>query len=559
MRLRICCLYMFFVAIAATFAHAEERPLYGQGGRKNTEGFMKREIEPHIKETLDHDNHQGKFFGKTGEATELLTDLQEKLEEMGKQMAENPGVPPQTPQFEQHKYFRGTDQGEIDNNHLFDYMLIVGDQDQFYKCMDYEIIGICVPPGPVIDKLVPYVKYYGPPQKVENVDQPFKSGYLRKEDVEQAIDDVMENDYYDMAAEIALDNLWVTNWAMKNQAGGKYADPGNFNPTYAIKAVDDLQNNFDKKKRHRYLDPSALGSGYVYNDYHVMPTGVDMYSGDALALAMNDPIAQLAMAIAGTSTPFVHISWLPGYFYSESPDNFLISRWLGATWIIFDALKSDGLTNINLIEAKWAQPFACQQFNAAPGIGRFTNFDKETAEDKRILTPSDMLTGLVKPGGSALSFLCQGGNQASWLPFLNTIHTALHTTAAAVGTVRGIKAALYYSLYSGFNSAFYDFTYDNPGIYPGAYSFREGQQGIFGIARDGDKVQWSRGELMDGPPAGAQSKPCNPIEKWVLNYGDANMKKVPEDHWAVTIQWRYWRGCLGGGFPIYPPVPQVLY
>lgn len=536
----------------------QQIPLYpnsSSAGRPETLRHMEEIIKPEILDTLDRKNKTGKFYLKEGDAREMI--------EKAKNSIENEV----TPDF--HKYDRGTTPGEIEKNNLWDDEVILTDLNNLRQCIDYEIIGFCLkvmPNGTV--EFPPYVKYFGPPQKVENVDQPLKTGYVEKELIERFLNQLDDDAYYDFADDLALSEVEFAYYATLFQnwrRGGNTSNTlGSPSETAEIRkrAIDDLKKNFSKKKRFHHSDQSVTSNGFVYNEYHLMPTGHDIRFGDLYSAASAaEPLIPILETLWGD--PFVHISKFPQPVFSDIPEHILAGRWWGTSFMLFPGLMFE----------RFFLPEGCQHFNKnsdwmadrdnqsidnlnAP-IGRRLNFDPTTPDEPKPFhgSPGDMLTGFLLPRDAKRTAgdACQGMNQAPWLPVLNTVQTSFHTTAAAVGTVKGIK--LGHALYPNTN---YDFTYDNPGMFPSLSALPEIE-----VSRDGDKVQWFRSKLMDGLDENGmqveeKKKPCRSVERWVLKYGDANQKDIEDDYWNVVGHWRYWRGCLAGGFPIYPPVPQIL-
>lgn len=571
--LRITAAAIFAAPISAwTQALPGVYPDSESAGRPDTKQFIEETTKSQVEQTLVVDPSgtpvSGMYLAQEPKVKEALDRMQKNIES---------GASP-----DRHLYDMGAPQSEVDKNWNEDYYRTL-QYDEFLKCMDYRIVGVWtklfIETGDLA--FIPYVKYYGPPQKVESVDHPFKSGYFTKEEMLEKRAEIDSQAYYDIADRIAELNMQITSAATALQFGTKYEFPdyGADKMDHIRKARDDLKRNYSPDERYHTLD----GSGYVYNEYRVMETGIDVAEYPARGLAETDPgVVEAAILTTmademcrknGVGTvpydpSFVHNlppRPKPQTFASDDPENILFSRSLIESFKQFP-VEMGILTFM---------PTVCQIFNRnkswrekdeslkgmeAVSAGRKKNFDPKTTQDQPdnevpgydafFGTPADMLLGLNIPDINIPEYLCQGMNQGSWLPLLNTVKSAYHTTAAAIGTVRGIQASA--KKFEGVN---HPFAYDNPDILMSA------PPEDWDPTIDGDKVQWLRSEFMDGHPnqAGNEGRQCQSIEKWVMKYGLGNMKfknesgdpqEAPEDHWHVVNHWRYWRGeidpCPGG-------------
>lgn len=606
----ICCYLVFNLQNA----FCQELPLYpseSSAGRPDSlqmmvgadgkakdgdEGLVESIMNKAIETDQDGTIIGGEFIEKEKQARDLLTN----------QLPDE--TDPTSPKdYIPHKYDRGSN--DVSDNEQFDYHNIVrminpspGSLSP-ESCLDYQIIGTCTKILPGVGPIdVPYIKYHGPPQKVENVDQPYKTGYVSKNDIATVMNQFDATDYQNVFAEIAdLETSYnETVWRLKASQRGINASAPENNPNRDNNIKDiikEVQSKYDHIKRFRNYD--NVGSGYVYNEYHLMPTGIDLWQGEAYYLGKADIMAQLAILILeiiqalypqfppGPNEPFVHNSKEPKAFFSEMPENLLKSR---VSFSAFDnQIFKDPMIGVFMLMKSY-YPEVCQYFNTNYQWKNFTldgmanvkeerriNFDPKTTSDspgKRDSfygTPEDMLKGFLDPSQTGIirnggfENICQGINQGSWLPFFNTVNTIYHTTAAAIGTVRGINAG-----YGTNPEKNYPYTYDNEGRQPAVNI-----AGDVSPEHDGDKVQWLRNAYMDGDEVAqaGDKKPCRSVEKWVQKYGKANLKhysdKIGDNsnpsgmqefeggNWHVVAHWRYWRGCLDPfptvGAPPFPP------
>lgn len=544
-----------FVMINALAPAAYAQPLYdpndpdnmeAEGGKPETRKMMEQIGRPEIEDAQKKAREGGEM---EQEAKEWLSKSEGLISGGGGGSIDN------------HPYNGGTDTETIAVNHIYDAAVAVGDIENFKQCMDYQIIGACLGVVGNVLALTPYVSYYVPYQKVENVDQPFKTGYLDKETVTEGRR-VMEEEitYYDDAPIIAESEINTTLGVLddlKRRSGGK---PDNLETDTEIieKAVKDLQEGkdsngaplVDKEKRWRHTDPTAQHSGYVYNQYHVMPTFLDLWYPPAFDAAQQDTTFKVVQALFGSA--LCHkVKDQNRYLFSDWPTTYPLAKWSFLSAIGFSAMWE-----------RLLNPLGCAAFNMykpppEPKLGgREVGFEEVGIPhaDAYKGTAPDMFSGLVSRGSEGSGDDCVT-SIGPWLPLLDRTPTVFHTSAAAVGTVKGISGG-----WAFFPDNFYKFMFDNVGAYNG-WDFQK--------AYDGDKVQWAASNKMDGPPvtdAPDSPKPCRPIERFVLKYGDANRKTTLNPnrderknmgHWHVTVHWKYVRCCILGAVPLYPAVPTV--
>lgn len=96
---------------------------------------------------------------------------------------------------QERRYERGAEIGEIVQNVLHDFQVILSD---FFDCLDFKIVGLCYKITWTGIKFDIYRQYRLPVQDVESVENPFESGFLPKF-VNEALLPITEATYYPMA------------------------------------------------------------------------------------------------------------------------------------------------------------------------------------------------------------------------------------------------------------------------------------------------------------------------------------------------------------------------
>ena len=607
---------------------ATVRMMVGEDGEagKGEKGFT----ESHIEENIQTDKNGQVKGGKYKELEKMADDLLKNV--VSKEVPQDAGEGKWNPGKDHipHKYDGGTTEEEIQKNIEEDTQAILNFRT-FYGCMDYKVIEPegclkIMPKGEMVR--TPFVKYHGPPQKIENVDQPLKTGYVTKEEINKILNKLKAEEYYDFAAQISdFENLYaqklmkyhqcmytaraegVDNVDAVNKCKGfiqPYKDPNvtALNKTaseYSKKAIDELKNGTvaDKFRFRNYDTPE---SGFLYNEYHVMPTGLDLRNGFAGLMAFTDmnviyAFIQLIMIHLQYRdyTPlydvFVHSGKIPLPVFSDFPTDILVARHSGMSFDYFpeemfekalDPLMcqkfnrnsafsfEDLFSARQTIDEKGFQELEAIDSDRKKTIDNFTS--KNTSKNSKTTdawrgTPKDLTQGLIHFGdyNENIDKLCQGPNQESWLPLLHTVSTNKRIVAASVGTVKGANAGF---MTYPFNN--YHYTYSNKGGQP-----ELNEDGEVTKSHDGDKVQWLHNAYMnldkaeeEGADEGGD-KVCRSIDRWVKKFGEANVKHYtdkPGDqtlpsqltefsggNWYVAAHWKYWRGCLDpfveGGTP----------
>lgn len=376
-------------------------------------------------------------------------------------------------------------------NWLFD-MGVILNEATYDECMEYEIIGVCLT---IIGNLIvptPYVRYYGPFQKGEEVPQPYRTGYIWRKILEPLKDESLTKYYTEFMPEVAQREIqYGTDFSIDylNRALDMDLERltvptiGPEVPLAAEEAVGD--------KNNRLGEAGPYQDGYVYNEYHLMPGAPSDYG------SMKIPKNVLPI---WSELGWCHVQKTPGFWYSEFPENRVYSRISEMSLLLFP-------TEMSVLRGN---PFTCMNFNRVSKGGR---------------TPDELAD--IVPGGSSelVGAPCQGINQGLWIPVTNMMHTMYQTTAAALGLTKSKTA------------------------------FKISPDTYYDITPSEDKVQWIRNERMDGKEnvINESTKKCDKLAKWVLDYDDGNLKIGPDekkDHWNVLAHWRKIRCCPKGGVPI---------
>ncbi len=297
---------------------------------------------------------------------------------------------------QERKYERGAEVGEIVQNILHDFQVILGD---FFDCLDFKIVGLCYKITWTGIHFDIYRQYRLPVQDVESVQHPYESGFLPKF-VNEALLPVSEQTFYPLAKTIAeTNNLWVSHSIdlAGNMAGYDFnaADTrfeGNDNAKNDIKTVD-------RDKRFHNSDDLMGGNRYV--EFAVLP--------------------QLFNQIMGRLWFFCHDVLFPGVWTSYYPLTILPARMSGFSLLLYPAEM------IN----KMLVPQTC------------AGVDNQLRGGK---TPFDMiLTGnqnydalnLVSPGLG-----CLKENDGSWVPLTNYHTNSAFSVGSVAATMKGIKTAV---------------------------------------------------------------------------------------------------------------------
>jgi hypothetical protein len=623
----------------------EQKPLYKNetsGGRPATLRMMGEEENGELPDSFTGSTIRDAIT--TNKDGEIKGGRYKELEKMADDLLKNqiPGElptpigPAKTPI--PHIYDRGApDENEVEKNLNYDYETILN-SETFADCMDYKVIDKegctkTMPDGTEV--LTPFVKYHGPPQKVENVDQPLKTGYLTKDEVNKILSHYPADLIYRYAAQIGDYNIRYVTAMVKYQAcllelkGQNLTSeeqrkkctlkvhPHKFGTAeeYSKKFIDDMKTGVvDGRFIFRNYDNPE--NGITYNEYHLMPTGIDLRYGRAFFQAFFEENVFSAFL----RLLYLHWYWLviklkkwtplfdtyvhygpesgkiPREVFGDFPSHILVSRHTGLSVGMFEDLMLEKSYDPKLCAA-WDRNFADNYedlMNAKETVekgglknvyeidsDRKLSFDNNTTRNEKKNkkstdafrgTPYDMLIGLVDPGdyNPYSEKLCQGANQGSWLPLTNRVYTPYHAVAASIGTVRAIQAGA--KLYPWNN---YAYSYKNQGAQP-----EVNQDGELTKAHDGDKVQWLRNAYVDNPSktsgdAEKAAKACHSVERWVKKFGEANEKhysdkpgdkKLPSDmkefkggNWFVAAHWRYWRGCLNPFLEGTKPKPLPPY
>jgi hypothetical protein len=248
------------------------------------------------------------------------------------------------------------------------------------------------PAGPTV-KLTPYVRYWGPWQRAEQVPEMFRTGYIPKQAV-KLVKDAMLTDYYtDFIPNVAQKQL---EWGMAGtydyltKTLGMQITPGAI-PTISLDHVEAAKKAIEARGRNNMGEAAPYQDGYSFNEYHLMMLEPSLY------FTMKQPDA----------APFYgwcHTQKFPLLWYSEAPGANIFSRYYAMSMIDF-------ATEMALMRDR---PFNCIGFNSVPGQG---------------VTPP-LFAGLSP---TAFGLPCQKYNMGPWVPVSNKVQTQYATTAAAVG------------------------------------------------------------------------------------------------------------------------------
>ncbi|MBN8549123.1 MAG: hypothetical protein J0M12_07410 [Deltaproteobacteria bacterium] len=288
-------------------------------------------------------------------------------------------------------YDRGADVGEIVQNIMKDFQVIIGD---FLDCLDFKIIGLCYKITWTGIKFDIYREYRLPVQDVEVVQTPFQSGFIPKF-VNNALLPVVQDTYYPMGDTVASTALSWTGQALETQGNLVGVDFQTADADVSTDVEDKLKA-IDKKKRFRGSEP--VGAGARVAEYTVLP--------------------QLFNQTMGRLWFFCHDVLAPGVWSSYYPLEIMPARMSALSFFFFPA---------EMI-SKFLVPNSCAGVNNQIRGGH---------------SPFDMLTtgipaydgmNLMSPGLG-----CLKENDADFVPVTNTAHNASFPVDSVNASVKGIK------------------------------------------------------------------------------------------------------------------------
>ncbi|WKZ57212.1 MAG: hypothetical protein QY326_00710 [Bdellovibrionota bacterium] len=382
-------------------------------------------------------------------------------------------------------YDRGASVGEMATNFVHDYGQMLS---KLLSCMEPWIVGLCIRFTWHGVSIRPFWEYYLPVQKVENVDQPLKSGYIL-EIIQTLALNVLDSGiplYMRGAAEGKTSLEHAIGSA--REIGTRYLEyefEGEPEIEEQQQAIDTVRDVFDKQERFR--NPERTDAGVVFNEYHVMPTFWELVLG---------------------WLPFLCHNWKPVMLWaSDHPYGILPARLSYLSYFThpIEMLEIYGLPFSGML----GFPQTCGAVNMRSDSGK---------------TPWDMLLTFQYPNYdfrllSSMFFSpgygCLGVNQGTWVPYTHMVNNLRHTSAAAVGTAKGLKAAR-----GWFPATFYTSRLKNKEKYK-------------------DKFQWTRSDAMKSATGGK----CIRLEQWFEKYKQANIANDPKDSWFVALHWKYFRCC----------------
>ncbi len=478
--------------------------------RPDTLNYIDQVVAPEIERAKERAHEK--------EVTEKAQKVIERVQEIDYQnlLREQKGEAPVGTMYIKHPYEDGVESLQQVGANLKKAQSSILDPTTFYQCMDYKIIGVCV--DPVTKKESPYVQYWMPSQMVENTNHPLLTGFLPKSLVKTAKESLR-----------GFNENIIRTRPMQGDANQILQIKEKL-----IEKINSLQERF-RNRPPEWLDKVH---GVVTNEFHHWPTFLDYYIAPAMQMALTDPTAAQVNAFFGKA--FCHEFKLahrinlslggryPMAWNSDMGIGLMFSRIGGGAGLFF--FEEDP----QKFHEREAHPHACLAFNANPQSrvsGFFNSPYGRQPFDVAIGAWDEKDPELLQVVGER----CQGINQGSWLPAYNTSATAFHSTAFALGTVRGIKIPfkkVYIDNLSATNPAdrvknpYYDFTYSDQ------YGLR-------------DKVQWivTGNPALDGPPSTESVKECGTIQKFVLDY-QKGIEKVGV--WEKEL--------FNGGSPTVPPV-----
>lgn len=407
--------------------------------------------------------------------------------------------------------------------HEIDHQVIAG---AFDKCFDPGFIYPCCRCN---DGIWPMTEYWWPVAKVENVDVPHRTGYVKKADVSRGREAV------ERLHGTGGERDWLKSVGKRNPLLNQR--PSGVPGLAALRATPTLTPTIAQKRASAFQRQEGIN----YTEYHTF------------------------------SEPFGRS--LDGLYWSKSMYGRLACHWNLPEQPVEQALMSDLPTGFetsrkaadqNLVMAgkDYLRPgIGYDQDGSFNNGGYISEYIALSASEKMECMQaalSDDNTAVVAGdgGGDTVRERCLRKNPGGWVPTSNRVKSPSSQIASSVGTLRGIKLAYYYFPPDSFckgrgllDSAgycynpmihgghFYDF---EPHPYAAAYaehdafwqnglSKQRGQERLVA-----DKVQWTQSE-PEGMPKEciALMRTFNVAEKQAASFGRHN----------VAVQWRFFRTC----------------
>lgn len=422
------------------------------------------------------------------------------------------------------RYDRGASIGDSLSNTIHDLSVIMS---KFPSCAAFMVVGICVKWKP-FPSFRPMVEYFLPLQKVENVDQPLKSGYIVKQIQQQMLRMMSDASSpvgpYLMgpsnSAAVLRQAQGVAN-SVNQQFFGRPSGLGGV-PVPNQGIVDQL---LDRSEDERFRHVALPQHGRTYNEYHVGPTGFERI------LQFLGPFMLPIMCHKRKAVMNWHSDW---------PGGLLFARTAPLSYLYFPTEMRELYGRPVL--GSGAFPYAC----TGKDMRALRVQDKNNDRDFTIYgdTPGDFLKqsprnpqwdaflhGTVGDG-------CIGDNQGPWVPVVNSVPVLNHVSAAINGTIKGLSIASKAQPQS---------------FYRVLWQEREKYKDKFQISRS-DRWRDARGSqcrriqelYFDYDSAiGSTMNPSDGYED-VIARGDP---RSGTDVWHVLIHWKYFRCCPSGYSP----------
>jgi hypothetical protein len=393
-----------------------------------------------------------------------------------------------------HQYHDGNEIADIIKNLQYDDEVVLNDAT-YDECLQYEMVGLCLsinptPEGPSV-KLTPYVRYWGPWQRAEEVPEMFRSGYIPKIVVEPVKKEMLKTYYTEFMPDVAqkqMDYSMQVSSDFLNKRIGTSLDPKaipTLDPDQKISKA--TQDAIEKYGENNMGEAAPYQDGYLFNEYHLMPLKSSIYQ-------------EMKRPYAAPFYGWCHTQKFPLLWASEAPGMNVYSRYSAQSQLHFP----------NEMAAMRSNPTNCIGYNYQTG------FTSSKIAGLNLLEP--------------VSLPCQAKNQGPWVPITNKVQTMYQTTAAAIGFTRS-KIAFKRMPYS-----FYNITPDVDKV-----------QWIRNTRMDGPEKPGG------GAQKDPKTKKCAKVQKFVLEYEKGNLKinkGDDKDHWNVIAHWRKVRCCAVGGVPV---------
>jgi hypothetical protein len=382
----------------------------------------------------------------------------------------------------------------------------------FLQCSSPSLVGICLQEPTNDVKL--YWEYSAPVQKVEVVDQSWRSGYVQEAQIQmmkQFMQGFNLNTQAPMNLSGELDRMRIAAAYQGANSGQSLGRTG---------SAEALSRAAMESQRILSIHPEGQGKsletaaqGYTNLEYHVF----------------SEPFNQQNKGKQWDTEYPMYRDWM--YCHKSKSQGSLMSE---ATGVFLS--RNATLSYMYFPQQYMAQimsPLACTYKNSTEGVTD-PSFAARVSAQSPFLAAMQMYTTLF---GSGSSDFCQGKNQGPWVPVTTRINQAGYRAGAAgIAFRRGVEVA--YKLQS---NQFYEWTMDR------------------------DMVQWLHNDRMAADPVNLPTGPnqaitqvsagfCRTLQQYLMEYGNmgnANARRLG-DFWGVGLHWRRLRCCPPGYIPIGP-------